>query len=249
MTDRFLDWFERHKFGVVGTLMLHTFLMFFFAMGKLGGLAEQEVAPPDLELELAEPMELPDQELVQSPQMQATEVKNLTGGSVGETQEFQPSLSRGAQERMASHVEEDLRAFEQAEFDRLAQERALRGEDVVVPQLDSSKWRKELYMPQQRKPVKAEGNTTVRYELPPRIHEILEVPAYLCKGQGRVVIRITVDRNGRVGKAELDAAATTTTDACMVDNALSSAQQAKFNQSSDAPDPQRGTITYTFLAQ
>ena len=35
MFDRFLDWFERHKFGVIGTLMLHTFMLFGMAMSKL----------------------------------------------------------------------------------------------------------------------------------------------------------------------------------------------------------------------
>ena len=32
MFGRFLDWFERHKFGVVGTLMLHTFMLFGMAL-------------------------------------------------------------------------------------------------------------------------------------------------------------------------------------------------------------------------
>lgn len=246
--DRFLDWFERNKFGVVGTLMLHTFLLFGFAMGKLGGLDTVQDVVPDLELELAAPADLPDQDLVQAPGMASMEVKNMAGGTVGATE--QPaSMGARAQERMSNAVEQDLRAFEQAEFDRLAQERTAKGEDVVVPDLDSSKWRKERYMQAKPQPVRSEGNTTVRYDLPPRIHEVLEIPAYLCKGHGRVVVRITVDRDGRVAKAELDGAATTTSDACMVENALASAQGARFDRSANAPQPQRGTITYTFLQQ
>ncbi len=246
--DRFLDWFEHNKYGVVGTLMLHTFLLFGFAMGKLGGLEKVEDVTADLELELAAPAELPDQDLVQAPGMADMEVKNMAGGTVGATE--QPAhMGARAEERMSNAVEEDLRAFEQAEFERLAQERTARGEDVVIPELDSSKWRKERYMQARTQPVRSEGNTTVRYDLPPRIHEVLEIPAYLCKGQGRVVIRITVDRDGRVAKAELDASATTTSDACMLENAMASAQQARFDRSASAPQPQRGTITYTFLSQ
>src|SRR5262245_19643982 len=33
--DRFLDWFERHKYGVIGTLLLHTLLMFALAVGQI----------------------------------------------------------------------------------------------------------------------------------------------------------------------------------------------------------------------
>lgn len=244
MIDRFLDWFERHKFGVVGTLMLHTLLMFSFAMGKLDSV---QGAPPEdlLELELATPQELPDQDLVQSPEMEALEVKNLNSNSSAEAASAPSPMGRAAQERMAQGVEEDLRAFERAEFDRLAAERTARGEDVVIPEIDSSKWRKELYMRPERKPVKVEGATTVSYDLPGRVDEVLDVPAYLCKGRGRVVIQVAVDKAGRVQKADLDTGASTT-DACMQEHALASASKARF---SSAPEAQRGTITYTYVAQ
>ncbi|HEY0977063.1 MAG TPA: hypothetical protein VGE21_06290 [Flavobacteriales bacterium] len=245
MMDAFLDWFERHKFGVVGTLMLHTFLMFSFAMGKLHSVTEKPVEET-LELQLAEPAELPDQELVESPQMQATEVKNLSSNSAAETSPAQASMSRGAQERISQSVEEDLLNFEKAEFDRLAAERTARGEDVVIPQLDTTKWAKERYMAPKRQAVKVEGNVTVEFKQlsPTRYNEYVKVPAYLCTGSGRVVVRITLDRDGRVQKTELDASASTT-DACMIEHAVASAEGAKFATG----DQEKGLVIYTYVGQ
>ena len=41
--DRFLDWFERHKYGVVGTLLLHTMLLFTVAVLRFGAGAVGDV--------------------------------------------------------------------------------------------------------------------------------------------------------------------------------------------------------------
>jgi len=243
MFHRFLDWFERHKFGVVGTLMLHTFMLFIMAMSVIEGKDEK---PPetDLALELATPEEPAQQP---SPeQQQAMLGQSVTNLASNITADAQPS--RAAQERIANNVEQDLKAFEKAEFDRLAEERKAAGGDIVVPQLDPSKWDKSNYTEKEVKPVKVEGLTTVSYDLVGRADIVLDVPAYKCKGQGRVVIRVNVDRDGDVSKAEIDAA-TSTSDDCMLTNALSSAEGARFSRSGSAPQPQRGTITYVFLPQ
>ena len=49
--------------------------------------------------------------------------------------------------------------------------------------------------------------------------------------------------------AELDREASTTSSECMRVHALASANGARFSSAANAPQPQRGTITYLFLAQ
>ena len=49
--DRFLDWFERHKFGVIGTLLLHTVIMFVLAISQIRTDPKPEtVAETELEV-------------------------------------------------------------------------------------------------------------------------------------------------------------------------------------------------------
>jgi outer membrane biosynthesis protein TonB len=249
MLSSFLDWFDRHKFGVVGTLMLHTLLMLAFALGKLHS-PPARVEPPALVLELEVPPTEPKPEPPNDAQepASAANVTNRASNSTAEPDAEHP-LSRRAQERMAEDIEKDLHEMEHEEFDQLAEKRRAEGKEITVPKLDPSKFDKRNYLDKAPRPVKVEGLTTVSYDLIGRTDQVLEVPAYLCKGQGKVVIRVAVDRSGEVDKAEVDANASTTANACMLDNALSSASSARFSVSAAASQPQHGTITYIFLAQ
>ena len=248
MLDRSLDFFERHKYGVIGTLMLHTLLVFTLTMSKVDG----DVTPAKQE-EIQVLMDFTPQPTTPEEEEQQTEagmqaVTNRASNSTADVANT-PPMTRAAQERMGKRVEEDLHSMEKEEFDRLAQERKDQGKEITVPQLDPSKFDKSNYMDKTPKPIKVEGLTTVSYDLKGRTDIILEVPAYLCKGSGKVTIQVAVDAAGRVLRADVDAARTTTKEACMVDNAVASASGAQFSRSSTAPDPQRGTITYIFLPQ
>ena len=248
MFDRILDLFDRHKYGVIGTLMLHTLLLFFLNINNVDNRTAPAVPEP-IELDLSSMEPEPEQPEPQSNETPLTgqAVTNLASNSTADPAD--QHLSRAAQERMAENVDKDLHDMEKEEFDRLAEKRKAEGKEITVPQLDPSKFDKSNYMDKTPKPVKVEGLTTVSYDLVGRTDIILEVPAYLCKGSGKVMVRVAVDRSGQVTKAELDPTGTNTVDACMVDNALSSATGARFSRSTTAAQPQRGTITYVFLAQ
>ena len=243
MWSAFLDWFEEHKVAVIGTLTVHTLGLFALTLLHMRTTPrEDEISEIRMEL-ISEEEALQIQEAIQQEALGIPrEVKNLTSNI---TAEVKPTFS---QAKLAERVENDLRAFEQQEFERLAQERRERGEEVEMPQLDPSKWNKELYMDKAAEPVKVEGATTVWHDLQGRVREN-DVPGYLCRTQGRVAVRITLDRSGRVQKAEVDAARSANADECMIEHALRSSQRARFNALSSAPDPQKGTVFFLFMPQ
>lgn len=241
---KFLDWFEHHKFGIIGTLALHTILLFAFTLAQLDG-TDSPTGPEDMLVEVVQ--EEKAEELVQRiehPELAATlKVTNATSNITA--QRSSPGYSAA---RLAERVENELRSMEQAEFDRLAQERKEAGKEIVIPELDPSKWNKERYMQTAAEPVKVEGATTVWHDLTGRTREN-DVPGYLCKEMGRVAITVHVDRSGHVARAELDPARSEGVDDCMLDHAMSSAKRARFNRSQASPDPQKGTLYFLFLAQ
>lgn len=243
MWSAFLDWFEEHKVAVIGTLTVHTLGLFALTVLHMRTTPhEDEISEIRMEL-ISEEEALQIQEAIQQEALGIPqEVKNLTSNI---TADVKPTFS---QAKLAERVENDLRAFEQEEFDRLAQERRERGEEVEMPQLDPSKWNKELYMDKAVEPVKIEGATTVWHDLQGRVREN-DVPGYLCRTQGRVAVRITVDRSGRVQKAEVDPSRSANADECMIEHALRSSQRARFNALSSAPDPQKGTVFFVFMPQ
>ncbi len=243
MLNRLLDWFEQHKVGVIGTLALHTIGVFLFTVWNIRTTpTEDERSEMRIEV-LSEPeMEELLQDMANEEQGIPQRVTNLTSNV---TAEIKPGFS---QERLTERVENELRQMEQEEFERLAQERRDRGEEVEMPTLDPSKWNKELYMEKAAEPVKVEGATTVWHDLKDRVRAN-DVPGYLCKDQGRVAIAVQVDRRGFVVKAEIDARQTSQANECMLEHALNSTRRARFNASSSAPDVQKGTVYFLFLPQ
>ncbi|WP_375325636.1 hypothetical protein [Flagellimonas sp. GZD32] len=86
--------------------------------------------------------------------------------------------------------------------------------------------------------------TSISYSLVERNAYELPPPIYTCIEGGKVVINITVDSNGYVTEADFNDKSSTTSNGCLVDNAITYALKARFN--SGSRNEQIGTITYLF---
>ncbi len=67
-----------------------------------------------------------------------------------------------------------------------------------------------------------------------------------CQEEGTVVVRITVNKNGEVIKAEPGAKGSTNTAPCLLKPAKEAALKTKWNSDNNAPTFQVGTIIYKF---
>lgn len=85
------------------------------------------------------------------------------------------------------------------------------------------------------------------FSLKGRSAKSIPVPKYTEDDQGKVVVTIWVDKNGNVTRAEPGAIGTTISNPSLWAKAKQAALQAKFSVDMDAPEIQRGTITYTFI--
>ena len=74
----------------------------------------------------------------------------------------------------------------------------------------------------------------------------LPAPTYSGNAQGTVVIKIWVDRQGNVTRAEFESKGSNTIDAILVKYAKEAARNAKFNADENAPETQTGSLTYIF---
>lgn len=93
------------------------------------------------------------------------------------------------------------------------------------------------------------GGDGISFSLGGRSPLSLPLPQYPKQKSGKVVVAVTVDRDGKVTKATGGAKGSTTTDVDLVRAAEKAALLAKFNLKSDAPAEQSGTITYVFRLQ
>ena len=90
----------------------------------------------------------------------------------------------------------------------------------------------------------AEKRTSISYSLIDRNAYELPPPIYTCIQGGKVVINIEVDEHGYVTETSFNQKSSTTSNGCLVDNAMAYAEKAYFNSSNKVA--QKGTITYLF---
>ncbi|MGY5849089.1 hypothetical protein [Salegentibacter sp. F14] len=88
-------------------------------------------------------------------------------------------------------------------------------------------------------------SSSISFSLKGRNAVSIPNPVYTCDRAGKVVINIRVDASGRVLETSLNKASSSTTNQCLIDNALRYAADALFSQL-PGRDNQPGTITYEF---
>jgi hypothetical protein len=93
------------------------------------------------------------------------------------------------------------------------------------------------------------GQDGVSYDLGGRGDAYLDMPQGIPGKQGRVVVSIRVDKEGKVTMAEAGARGTDTTDRDLWKASERAAMRTRFNRMSDGPEIQIGTITYNYVVQ
>ncbi|MBP7506868.1 MAG: hypothetical protein KA807_03530 [Prolixibacteraceae bacterium] len=88
--------------------------------------------------------------------------------------------------------------------------------------------------------------TGVSFSLSGRLAKTLPKPSYPGNEEGVVVVEVSVDKNGRVTKAEPGVRGTTSMNTALLAAAKAAALKTSFDSSIDAPEIQVGTITYRF---
>lgn len=87
----------------------------------------------------------------------------------------------------------------------------------------------------------------ISYKLDNRQVKSIPKPNYNSKDEGIVVVDIWVDKKGNVTKAIAGSRGTTTTNQSLWKLAVDAAKRAKFDVKADAPEEQKGQITYNFI--
>jgi TonB family protein len=93
------------------------------------------------------------------------------------------------------------------------------------------------------------GGGGIDFSLAGRNPVSLPKPEYNTQVSGTIVVRIRVNRDGRVTSAEPGVRGTNILDENLLEAARKAALKARFNSSADAAYTQTGTITYHFVLQ
>lgn len=91
------------------------------------------------------------------------------------------------------------------------------------------------------------GDGDVSYNLSGRNKKTLPKPINNSEEQGTVVVKIWVNRDGKVTNARVQVKGTTTSNSNLQNIAIKAALKAVFNSDPNAPEVQTGTITYVYV--
>lgn len=100
--------------------------------------------------------------------------------------------------------------------------------------------------PSSTSPTSGVGSKGPSYSLTGRTALSLPEPRYDSNIQGKIVVKIKVDRQGKVTFVDAPAKGSTISNQRLVNQAKDAAKRARFDASDTAPEEQVGTITYIF---
>lgn len=237
--------YKRNIYGIIGTLVFHILLFSLFLLADVemkGILQEEEV--------LIELPELLPEEKQETPEEQDIEpISNETSAQLSETQSSQTTVASNKLAKNDKFFDENyMKELDDAQKlvtdvnNQLSKEK-VNLEDIKMPVRTT-----EGMNPDSIGNSVYTGESNIVYYLENRYHQSLPIPIYLTKQGGKIIVDISVNRQGRVIFAEPQKTSGIR-DEQLYMYAKAAASRTIFNVDPNAPEPQKGTIHYTFVAQ
>lgn len=244
---KFGELYRRNIYGVIGTLVFHILLFSAFLLADVdikGNVKEEEILiefPEELlEPELNEPESPEDNQEKMAPEQTSNTRTNIASNRSA-TEKTTTSTDDFFDDDYLKEVEAAKRLVSNVN-ENLAKE-VIDLSDIKMPVettegMDRDSIKNIIYA----------GESNIVYYLDNRYHISLPVPVYLSQGGGTVVVNIVVNRQGKVVEA-VPQESKSIRDKQIYAYAREAAIRTVFNSDNTAPEAQKGTIQYTFVAQ
>ncbi|GAA4273456.1 hypothetical protein U6A24_19205 [Aquimarina gracilis] len=228
-----MEFIEKHKALIITSMLMGIFVLSLYNINMIKKQKEQS--------EIL--MEIPEEFLAEQEEEQQPEEELIAQ----ENRQLDPSqrTHNAYNEDFEDHDEIEERIKSLMESEELAQsEETLTNEDSEVPLEDKENEEAKKEEKELEEEETNNRNSSLTYNLKGRKALELPNPVYTCNGNGKVVVKIEVNKNGYVIDAKVDKKASTTRNECLFDNAMEYARQALFSRTTI--EEQEGSITYYF---
>lgn len=257
--NRFLDYIERYKFAIIGTVLFH--VMFFMTSNFVTVKTPYGHTEEFEEIELdADAIEMDEEmlEMLEKLNQQNEMNEQLYNLAADQNDQRERSYENFSAQELDEQVEREARELEQQYFDDWA---ATHPDSDSPPPKDNrpndagENARENREKPDNNNNMDNEGSNAfagpvmVSFNLKNRKAHSLANPGYTCNGAGTVVISIKVDKSGNVKSADFNSALSRGATECMILKATKYAKKSRFDYSQSASGLASGTITYKFQGQ
>lgn len=257
--NKFSRFVYKYRIPISGTILFHLLLLLVLSYLTVEQRRLERPEPlVSFQLEEMPEEQEQEEEEVEEPQQQPQESRS--DRAVSETAPENASeasrnnfdgQSENAREQVDREIEQELQELEK----EVIQEQRDAGygyTDEEAEELINSKKMQEVEQVEEKEAESegaVKGPTNISYKLEDRYDQYIDVPVYLCENGGEVTVNIVVDQNGKVRAAQVDEESTKTQDPCLLKAGKRAAQNTRFNRDEQAPDMQKGSITFRFVPQ
>jgi len=238
--------YQKNIYGLMGTLVFHILLMSVFLFIELRTKDKIEIEETIyLDLALSEIKKL-------EPELKINKTEQLN-----DNKDMKLNHGRGSASNLAVNDAVAKDKFFDSKYQKEIEDaknlvsdvnKQLAKKPTAIKKYEMPEATSEGTNPESVKNIIYSGKSNIHYFLEKRYHLKLPIPVYLAKGGGTIIIDIAVNRNGDVIKAEARPSSNIQ-DQMLPVYAAQAAERTTFNADPKAPEIQKGTITYTFVAQ
>ncbi|MCT4581999.1 MAG: energy transducer TonB [Flavobacteriales bacterium] len=246
----FFEFIERHKFSILGTIVIHIIIFVWMNLQLVQSrpyVANERVV---MRLDFTEEE---DETTEDEESLAATEQLNgsspLTNVVANANQEKTTYTNQSFSKSKADQeVLDELKKLEAEEFNSIKHEQedettnnSSRTVDPGLVKEDAESNENASY-----------GNdvrATANYFLPNRTPQHQPTPSYKCTAEGIVTLKIKVNQKGRVASLAIDETKTNTQNECLRNEALKYAKKWRFTQDFNDVAKKSGWIKFTYVSQ
>lgn len=271
------EFIKKHKKGIIGTIIFHAIIVTVFILfgystplplpGEEGilinfGEDDQGIGqfePPVSESAQKEPVQEshePEQESTTTPTDDGSVTQDFEEapavkdeGKKEKTEEVKKETKTETKEEKTEEKKEEREVNEQALFPGRDREKEKSTNEGITEGQGNQGAPTGSPESDNYSDLNSSGSEGVDYSLEGRNPESLPKPEYNYQIEGKVVVEITVNKDGNVTDANPGVKGSTTLEANLLNAAKKAALKAKFDRKPDAPAYQKGTITYYFRLQ
>ena len=242
--------YRQNIYGVIATLTFHIVVLLVLITSSLESakltpeeaivvdLAIPEIKPPEPEMEKAQQVPTSSQPLQSSTTKgQLASNRAVNDAAMTKSRSNDPFFDNDYNKEIAAakKLVNDVNKTLSQEIPKIG--------DIPMPVNNTEgKSREEV------KQSNFKGKSNIHYYLENRFHARLPIPVYLAEGGGEVIVDIVVGRDGHVLSAN-PRLNPKISDLNILAYAKQAAEKTQFNKDPSAPESQKGTITYLFVAQ
>ncbi len=258
---RLTDFIERHKYGIMITLLIHVAVFVYFQIATYEEAIEYDTwdfqgrnieSPDDIEI-TADQIQTPQEQQLFKPQEKVSSfVKNENDKR---DRSFDKEIKYTSTEGSAESIEDEF--FESLKNEVLGQKETQNSKnpanDIIKNEKENSQEENKKNNSKSGSNEAVGGQTMVSYKLDNR-HPLnhndwyVRNPGYTCGDvNGVVKVLIEVAQSGDVIDAKVLEGQTQNATSCMLEKARDYALKSRFNYDGSAGKKQQGVITYRFV--